>query len=82
MKPLLNFLILAFVVIFVSGCTTQSLAPPKVTINGIKVGHCYGFKPIRPTSKDVDVMSNSLASQILSHDKHGQATCNWKPNGA
>jgi len=36
-----------------------------------------GFKPIRPTRDDVRTMSDSLATQILQHNLHGERIGAW-----
>ena len=36
-----------------------------------------GFKPIRPMTGDVRVISDSLARQILEHNDHGVAIGAW-----
>lgn len=50
---------------FVSGCAT--VPDP-----------CDGFKPIRPTFKDVDAISDQLTEQLLGHNQHGADVCGWK----
>lgn len=40
---------------------------------------CSGWQPIRPTKADVAAVSDTLASQILAHNRQGQATCGWRP---
>lgn len=32
--------------------------------------NCVGVKPIRPTKKDIEVMSDSLSREILAHNKY------------
>lgn len=39
---------------------------------------CAGFKPIRPTSADVDMMSDRLVAEILAHNEFGRAHCGWR----
>lgn len=46
---------------------------------GLKGDPCDGWKPIRPTTEDVDRMSDSLATQILQHDEFGMRMCGWEP---
>ena len=65
MTKLRAFLLTIAVAGFVSGCQTTGSNPA-------------GFKPIRPTSQDVDVISDSLARQILEHNEHGVAIGAWR----
>ncbi len=52
------------VALWLSGCQT--------------VGSSDGFRPIRPTAQDVEVISDSLARQILEHNEHGAAIGAWR----
>jgi hypothetical protein len=45
---------------------------------GLKGDPCDGWKPIRPEAADVDVISDSLAEQILQHDEFGASVCGWE----
>jgi hypothetical protein len=36
---------------------------------------------MRPTMKDVDVISPQLAWDMLTHNEHGASICGWKRNG-
>lgn len=40
---------------------------------------CDGWSAIRPEPADVDVVSDSLAAQILGHNEHGASVCGWTP---
>ena len=40
---------------------------------------CSYFRPIRPTAADVEVISQSLADQVLAHNEVGQSRCGWVP---
>lgn len=59
------------------GCSPV-LTPPTVKIKGTPVVHCYGFKAIHPTANDVMVISERLASQLLSHNDYGAKIKCWK----
>lgn len=39
---------------------------------------CYGWQPIWPTSLDMSVISDSLVTQLLSHNEYGVRTCGWR----
>lgn len=54
--------------ISVSGC-----------VNGYVTKSCDWAKPIRPTNKDVDVISDKLTRQVLEHNVTGSRVCGWKP---
>lgn len=41
--------------------------------------HCAGWRQINPTAGDVEVISDPLAGQILSHNLHGASVCDWVP---
>lgn len=51
-----------------SGCAT-----------GPATDGCEWVSAIRPTSADVDVMSDTLAGQILAHNMAGARVCGWEP---
>ena len=36
---------------------------------------CDGWRPIRPEASDVEIVSDSLAEQILGHNEHGASVC-------
>lgn len=55
--------------LLLAACATTSQVP---------LSQCDGWSPIYPTTHDVDVISDQLATQVLQHDKHGQAVCKWK----
>ena len=40
---------------------------------------CGPWSPIRPTSADLNVVSETLMDQILAHDRVGQDICGWSP---
>ncbi|SFI84901.1 hypothetical protein SAMN05216258_11061 [Albimonas pacifica] len=40
---------------------------------------CEWVRAIRPTSTDVDAMSDALAGQILAHNEAGSRVCGWAP---
>lgn len=45
----------------------------------IEASPCAGWRQINPTAGDVEVISDPLAGQILSHNMHGAAVCAWVP---
>ena len=67
MMKLQKCLIAACASVLLSGCQT--------TI----IDSCDGWKPLRPRSKDVLVISEPLARQIAAHNEHGKRDCGWKP---
>lgn len=40
---------------------------------------CSGFRPIRPTTADVETMSDRLVGQVLDHNQFGAKACGWRP---
>lgn len=40
---------------------------------------CLGWKPIRTSASDLQVISDSLVNQILEHDEYGAKACGWAP---
>lgn len=62
-----KLLTIAFATSLLAGCASTTS------------GGCDGFKPIRPSSSDVPVISSGLAGQIVAHNRFGQATCGWRP---
>lgn len=59
-------LTLVFAMSLLAGCATSGAG-------------CDGFRPIRPSASDVAVISHSLASQIVAHNRFGASACGWKP---
>lgn len=47
--------------------------------NGVSIDACAGWQPIRPSSADVETMSDRLIEDILSHNEQGQRRCDWTP---
>ncbi|ODT79166.1 MAG: hypothetical protein ABS76_21505 [Pelagibacterium sp. SCN 64-44] len=45
----------------------------------VEASHCAGWRQINPTAGDVEVISDPLAGQILSHNLHGADVCGWVP---
>lgn len=58
--------------VLLAGC---GLNPGRIALQD----QCDGWHQITPTSHDVDVISDQLATGVLSHDEHGAAVCGWKP---
>lgn len=54
--------------IAVSGCASGPLP----------TDGCEWTRPIRPTPHDVDVISDRLAGDILSHNEAGARVCGWE----
>jgi hypothetical protein len=40
---------------------------------------CDHAEVIRPTQKDVEIISDRLVEQIVRHNEVGQRLCGWKP---
>lgn len=38
---------------------------------------CYSFRPIILEPEDVDVISDSLVTQLREHNRVGKRLCNW-----
>lgn len=55
-------MIASFAAVLASGCQSNS---------------CDGFRPMRPTANDVQVISTRLAGAILSHNDYGARLCGW-----
>lgn len=66
MTKLRAFLLMLSASAFAAGCTTTG-------------SDTTGFRPIRPTAQDVEVISDSLARQILEHNAHGERVHGWRP---
>jgi hypothetical protein len=50
-----------------------------VSLSGCsRPNECAWAKPLNPEVRDVRVISDSLADQILVHNLTGQEICNWK----
>lgn len=47
--------------------------------NGQSDSACLLFQPLRPTQKDVEIISDKLVQQIITHNKTGERLCRWKP---
>lgn len=74
-------LCLALVLVSLVGCTRDV-----IFYETIDTG-CISFKPIRLTQQDKELvksgaMSDSLVSQLLTHNETGAERCGWKPNGS
>ena len=48
-----------------------------VSVGGCATSNCAGWKPLHPTKKDVQVMSDRLAGDILEHNEFGQKQGCW-----
>jgi hypothetical protein len=59
------FLLTSVVAVSVSGCQTPA-------------SQCDGWRPIRPTSTDVDKISDGLATALLEHNTYGARLCGWR----
>lgn len=53
---------------FLSGCANSSMKHAAL---------CYGWQPIYITIDDLRSMSDSLARDILKHNRQGQTLCGW-----
>lgn len=60
-----GFLLTSVVAVFVSGCQTPA-------------SQCDGWRPIRPSSSDVDKISDQLAAALLEHNMYGAKLCGWR----
>ena len=60
-----------WLMMFVVGITATSCASGHAT-------NCAGWKPIRPTSQDANIMSDALVDQIVEHNEFGARVCGWK----
>lgn len=59
-----------------SGCGLfQKPQPDVVVINTA----CQSFRPILPTSNDIDVISDGLAMDLSTHNEVGARICGWGP---
>ena len=56
-------------------CASALLSGCQTTV----IDSCDGWKPLRPRSNDVLVISEPLARQIAAHNEHGKKDCGWKP---
>lgn len=45
----------------------------------IRTGACDVFGPIYLDSADVDLVSDGLVDQVLTHNETGAALCGWRP---
>ncbi|WP_142416268.1 hypothetical protein [Bartonella massiliensis] len=63
---LIKKMTLMCVLLFLVGCTTN------------KYVSCVGWLPIYLNKRDVDVISSSLARNILKHNTLGERLCGWK----
>jgi hypothetical protein len=69
MKKFAAFLLMSAVAACLTGCQTAGSA-------------CDGWRQLRPTARDVEVMSDQLAMDVLMHNEHGKDLCGWrKPGG-
>ncbi|GLQ53582.1 hypothetical protein [Devosia nitrariae] len=53
-----------------AGCTTTG---------GAGGAFCDVARVMHPTERDVEVISNRLVNDVLSHNKHGERSCGWRP---
>ena len=60
-------------------CAVSSAIGACATVPAPSPGTCAGWSPIGPTQSDTAAISDTLARQILAHDKHGQQACGWAP---
>ncbi|QEE08588.1 hypothetical protein D1093_07605 [Bartonella kosoyi] len=63
---LIRKVMLMCVLLSLAGCVTN------------KYVSCVGWLPIYLERKDVNVISSSLAREILKHNKQGERVCGWK----
>jgi hypothetical protein len=43
-----------------------------------RTGSCDLFAPIRPTADDVAAISDSLVTQLVTHNETGARLCGWE----
>ena len=73
MKYVKNFAVIGLVLscaLAQAACTTQ------VQYHLIDTG-CMAFRPVITEHADVDVISDSLARQLLTHNRMGAERCGW-----
>jgi hypothetical protein len=58
------------VLVVLAGCTTTG---------GAGGAFCDVGRPMHPTDRDVEVISDRLAGDVLAHNKTGQQACGWRP---
>lgn len=63
---------------FRGACSALVLMAPLIGCQATTSDSCVGWRPIRPTQKDVQIISDKLAADILSHNEHGKDICGWK----
>ena len=56
-----------------AACCNQPVQADPVVDTG-----CVAFSAIRPTDQDIDVMSDDLVNQLLTHNETGNKRCGWK----
>jgi hypothetical protein len=66
MKKFAAFLLMSAVAACLSGCQTSG---------------CDGWRQLHPTARDVEVISDQLAMDILMHNEHGADICSWRKPG-
>lgn len=66
MKTWLRVLLISVVATLAVGCATSS------------GNQCAGWKPLHPTARDVDVISQRLNDDLLEHNEHGVNLGCWK----
>ncbi len=65
MTPLRAWILTSAAALCLSGCQTTS-------------DSCVGWKPIRPTQRDLQAMSDRLVTQLIEHNEHGRNICGWR----
>jgi hypothetical protein len=63
-------LALCMIAVVLAGCTTTG---------GAGGAFCDVARVMHPTERDVEVISDRLAGDVLSHNKTGQLNCGWRP---
>ncbi len=65
--------------IFVAiGCAVSSGCTRTVTEYEVIDTSCYSFRPIILEEEDVDVISDSLVTQLRAHNRTGARLCSWR----
>ena len=63
----LNLLLVAALVIELSGCTTA------------RGSFCAVSSPLRLSAKAVEALSDTEARALLAHNRRGERLCGWRP---
>jgi hypothetical protein len=61
---------------FCTICTVCTFLVACQTVHG---DFCNVAKPIRPTSEQIDAMTDAQVKELLAHNRKGAALCAWKP---